>query len=123
MKKLNSSETDVLLPTDLVLDHLVSCNKLEEVARVRVRDTLLRRHRHQRPAGLRRGLSNIISNKKCSHGQSGGEKTRKTSTSSMPPANGNKCTLENGGLSATLPSRNKQLDPMVHSSLVSFPIM
>lgn len=49
---------------DLVLDNLVSCNKLEEIFRVKVRETLLRKHHHQRNTGFRRNLSNILSSRK-----------------------------------------------------------
>jgi len=52
---------------DNVLDNLISCNKLDEMFRVKVRDTLLRKHRHQRSIGFRRNLSNIISSRKSTN--------------------------------------------------------
>ena len=48
---------------DFVLDNLISCNKLEESYRVKVRETLLRKHHHQRHQTFRRNLSNIIGRK------------------------------------------------------------
>ena len=52
---------------DNVLDNLILCNKLEEIFRDKVRETLLRKHRHHRSCGFRRNLSNIISSRKSSN--------------------------------------------------------
>ena len=72
--------------SDLVIDNLISCNKLEEIFRVKVKDTLLRRHRHQRASGLRRGLSSIIgrrtSNIPPSHGSQPSQLSHMGNTSS-----------------------------------------
>ncbi|XP_065070911.1 electrogenic sodium bicarbonate cotransporter 1-like isoform X2 [Rhopilema esculentum] len=88
---------------DLVLDHLISCNKLEENARYKVRDTLLRQHRHQKPQGIRKGLSNIMGKNRPSSNQANGFNSRKNSTVSLPV---NERNAENG-VYATFPTGRK----------------
>lgn len=90
---------------DLVLDHLISCNKLEECARTKMRDTLLRRHRHQKSQGIRKGLSNIIGKNRPSANQynSASSSTRKSSTISLPTEDKEK----DNGVYATFPTGKK----------------
>jgi hypothetical protein len=49
---LDMEASNLVEISDLVIDNLISCNKLEEIYRVKVRDTLLRRHVHQRSSGF-----------------------------------------------------------------------
>ena len=88
-----------------MLEHLISCNKLEESARTKLRDTLLRRHRHQRPQGIRKGLSNIIGKGRPSSNQSSSSASnaRKSSTMSLPTSDKSK----DNGVYATFPSGKK----------------
>ena len=105
--------------SDLVLDHLISCNKLEECSRDKVRDTLLRRHRHQKPTGIRKGLSNIIGKSKTSSNnvQSNGTTNRKSSTMSLP-------TTQDNGLYATFPTGKKiNSDKVLSYQVKHFDIM
>lgn len=89
---------------DLVLEHLISCNKLEESARTKMRDTLLRQHRHQKPQGIRKGLSNIIGKSRSNSQQTGSaSNARKTSTLSLPTSDKTK----DNGVYATFPSGKK----------------
>ena len=88
-----------------MLEHLISCNKLDENARVKMRDTLLRRHRHQKPQGIRKGLSNIIGKNRPSNSQSNSSASnaRKSSTMSLPTTDKSK----DNGVYATFPSGKK----------------
>eukprot|EP00794_Sanderia_malayensis_P018297 gene18297-20120_t len=95
---------------DLVLDHLISCNRLEESARMKVRDALLRRHRHQRSEGLRKGLSNIIGNRgKSSLPSVNGQ--RKTSSFSLT---GGDKSMENDVDTAMVNGKKKDALPAIN---------